>query len=93
MDKKEEFYKKLKESLEKTTTFPTEFLFKFIIPTDDEKLKQVEKIFKNIGADIQTKKSKNGKYTSISIKVNMNSSDDIITKYKEVEAVEGIISL
>lgn len=135
-NKREEFYKKLKESLDTTTSFPSDYLFKFIVPTEhsslnlekeallkekenldkkdtdailinankidainakikaeDEKLKQVDAIFKGKIPTIQTKKSKSGKYTSKSIKVKMNSSDDVINSYKEAEDIDGIISL
>ena len=52
-----------------------------------------ETIFDNTGAVIKTKTSSNGKYTSLSIEVNLDSSDAVIHKYKEVSAVEGVISL
>ena len=93
MSKGEEFYAKLKISLEETTTFPTKYMFKFIIPTDKAKMVQIEDMFNHLGAVINTKPSKSGKYTSLTILVNMNSSDEIIEKYQEVAIVEGIISL
>lgn len=93
MDKEEEFYKKLKNSLLETTKFPTDYLYKFIVPSSVEKVKAIEMMFDNTGAVINTKPSKTGKYTSISIYVKMKSPDDIIRKYKEVSKVEGVISL
>lgn len=40
MDKKtEEFYIRLKEELEQSTSWPSEYLYKFIIPTDPQKKK------------------------------------------------------
>ena len=135
-DKRTEFYKKLKDSLNNTTNFPTDYLFKFIVPTEhinlqaekekleqekektdsddvssmqnidnqiaavseklkkeDKKLADVDAIFDNKNATIQTKKSKSGKYTSKTIKVKMNSSDEVINSYKEAEGIDGIISL
>ncbi len=91
----EEFYIKLKSQLEELTVFPTLYLYKFIVPTEenDNKVQTVSEQFDNLGATIKTKKSKNGKYTSLSIEVKMNSADDIIEKYKEVTKIEGIISL
>ncbi len=93
MSKETKFYEKLKKSLEETTTFPTSYLFKFIIPSDDKKFKKIEGIFDNLGAVIDTKPSSGGKYTSISIQVKMPSADAIIAKYQEVGKVEGVISL
>lgn len=93
MSKEADFYKKLKLSLEETTTFPSEYMYKFIIPTSDEKFATIESIFNNLGAVINSKLSKNSKYTSLTILVKMNSANDIISKYKEVEKVKGLISL
>jgi putative lipoic acid-binding regulatory protein len=93
MEKKEDFYDKLKIKLEETTTFPTRYMFKFIVVTDKDKIVTIENIFNHLGAVINTKKSTNGKYTSITVFVVMKSVDQIIKKYVEVDAVEGVISL
>lgn len=90
----EEFYKKLKTQLYDTAKWPSSYLYKFIVITDKEKIAKVGAIFNNIGAVIDTKVSKNGKYTSISVNVLMKNPDTVIAKYKEVaEKVEGVISL
>ena len=90
----EEFYKKLKAQLLDTALWPTEYLYKFIVLSDKDKIKQIQVIFNHLGAVIETKESKNGKYTSLSIHVNMKNPDAVIEKYKEVaEKVEGVISL
>ncbi len=93
MSKQEEFYKKLKISLEETTVFPADYMYKFIIPSDKEKLAVIENIFDYSGAVIKTKPSKTGKYNSITVLVTMKSADEIIAKYKQVSVVEGVISL
>ncbi|KJD32927.1 hypothetical protein PK35_08090 [Tamlana nanhaiensis] len=90
----EEFYKKLKAQLHDTALWPSEYLYKFIVKTDANKIVQVENIFNNMGAVINTVESKNGKYTSVSINLVMKNPDAVIEKYKEVaEKVEGVISL
>ena len=93
MKKDEKFYAKLKDSLNETTEFPSSYMFKFIIPTSDERFGQIEKIFDNLGAVITSKPSKNGNFTSITIVVDMADADAVILKYKEVGAVDGVISL
>lgn len=93
MSKESEFYGKLKLTLEETTTFPTDYMYKFIIPADGDGFKIIENIFENMGAVIKTNPSKTGKYTSLTILVKMESADDIIDKYKEAAPIEGIISL
>ena len=94
MDKKTtEFYERLRLELNNNTSWPTKYLFKFIVPNDQYKIDQVENAFNNMGAVIDTKQSKTGKYTSISIHVQMPDAQNIIDKYLEVSTVEGIISL
>jgi len=90
----DEFYNKLREQLYETSNWPTEYLYKFIVPTKVEKIKKIEDLFDNLGAVINTIESKNGNYTSVSINVQMKDPDAVISKYKEVVLkVEGVISL
>ncbi|WNM19013.1 DUF493 family protein [Flavobacterium capsici] len=94
MDKKtEEFYIRLKEELNNTSNWPSEYLYKFIVPTDPKKIEEVENAFDNMGAVIQTHQSKTGKYTSLSVNVTMKTPDDVVEKYIEVSNIDGIISL
>lgn len=92
-EKTQDFYKRLKEELTKSSTWPAEYLYKFVVPSDTEKIKQVEQAFDNLGAVIKTNQSKTGKYTSISINVRMKSPDAVIERYIKVSDIEGIISL
>ncbi|WP_445731062.1 DUF493 family protein [Mariniflexile sp.] len=90
----DEFYEKLKAQLYDTAIWPSEYLYKFIIKTDNHKIAILEALFNNMGAVIHTTESKNGKYTSISVNILMRNPDAVIEKYKEVaEKVEGVISL
>ncbi|MFY7756767.1 DUF493 family protein [Flavobacterium stagni] len=94
MDKKtEEFYIRLKEELQATSDWPSVYLYKFIVPTDTQKIVIVENAFDNMGAVINTQQSKNGKFTSISVNVMMTSPEAVVEKYQELSTVEGIISL
>jgi putative lipoic acid-binding regulatory protein len=82
-------YDSLKEKLEEECTFPTRYMYKFIVPKD--KLEEVLPHFET--ADVTTKRSKTGKYVSVSAMVMAFSSDDIISKYKSIGNIEGMISL
>jgi len=94
MDKKtEEFYERLKEELRTTSSWPTIYLYKFIVPTDTSKILAVEEAFNNMGAVINTVQSKTGKFTSVSVNVSMQSPEHVVTKYLEVSTIEGIISI
>ena len=90
----EEFYKKLKEQLADTSSWPSEYLYKFIIPTDKHKIEKLEALFNNMGAVIKTKASSKGNYTSVSVNVKMKSPEAVVQKYIEVgKNIEGVISL
>lgn len=92
--KAEEFYKKLKDQLKETSTWPSEYLYKFILKTDVLKIEALESLFNGVGAVIHTTKSKNGKYTSISINLIMKNPEAVVSKYIEVtNTIEGVISL
>ena len=94
MDKKtQEFYERLKEELDNANVWPAEYLFKFIVPTENGNVEAVENAFNDMGAVIKTTKSKNAKFTSISVNVRMKSSQSIVDKYLEVSTIPGIISL
>lgn len=93
MKDRESFYRKLKTQLDETTQFPTDYLYKFIVSAEGNKVEEVQAIFDNTGAVINTKKSKTGKYISISIVIQLASSADVIKYYQQAEKVEGIISL
>ena len=80
---------KLKLVMDETVTFPTEYLFKFIVPVSE--VHQVVLILQ--GLDIDERASSNGRYISISGKGIFQSSEDIINIYKRASVIQGIISL
>ena len=93
MSEREAFYIKLKEQLEDTTKFPADYLYKFIVPTDENQAEEVKALFNKGGAIISTRKSKTGKYISVSIRLKVKNADEVITYYQEAEKIKGIISL
>ncbi|WP_016989531.1 DUF493 family protein [Flavobacterium sp. ACAM 123] len=94
MDKNtEEFYERLKVELDRSNTWPAVYLFKFIVPSEADNVVRVEQAFDCMGAVIKTTKSKTGKFTSVSIDVQVKDSQEIIDKYLEVSTIKGIVSL
>ncbi len=89
----EEFYNRLQEQLRESTSWPSDYLYKFIVESNAEKIARIHEIFNNTGAVIELKQSKKGKYTSVSVTVNLKNPEAVIEKYKEVGKVEGVISL
>ncbi len=80
---------KLKMVLDETVEFPTEYLFKFIVPVAE--VHQV--LFILHGMDIDERASSGGKYISVSARKVFDSSDEIIRVYKRMSVIKGIISL
>ncbi|SEA95165.1 hypothetical protein SAMN05443667_11319 [Flavobacterium gillisiae] len=94
MDKNtEEFYTRLKVELDMSNTWPALYLFKFIVPSENDNIVRVEQAFDCMGAVIKTTKSKTGKFTSISVDVQVKDSQEIVDKYLEVSTIKGIVSL
>ena len=88
-----EFYERLKKELDLSNSWPSIYLYKFIVPSEKENILRVEEAFDCMGAVIKTTKSKTGKFTSVSVDVMMKDSQEIIDKYIEVSTIKGIISL
>lgn len=88
----EEFYASLKTKLEDVHSYPTMYMFKFIVPSLSDKVEQVIALFGK-EANITNRQSSKGKFTSVTVKVVMLSSDEIIKKYQEVGKIKGVIML
>lgn len=88
-----EFYARLKQQLQEDTQWPSDYMYKFIVPAEEAKINMIKDIFKDLPAKIELRKSSKGTFTSVSIQVVMASPDAVIEKYLEVSEVEGVISL
>ena len=89
MDEFELRLSQLKLVIDETVKFPSDYLFKFIVPVD-----QIHQIlFIMQGMEIEQKASSTGKYISVSGKMMMNKSEDIILVYQRASVIKGIISL
>ncbi len=77
------------KNLEAIHTFPTMYMFKFIVLEDKKAL--VEALFPR--HEVKSKPSSKGKYISITAEIMMGSSQSIIDIYKKAHEIEGIIAL
>lgn len=93
MKTEKDFYTRLKEELSQTSKWPSLYLYKFIIPCQEDKIQQMNSIFHSSDAEIETQRSSSGKYISYSIKMVLPNPDAVIEYYKKVSVIEGIISL
>jgi len=92
-EKSKAFYARLLEQLRDDTEWPSPYLYKFIVPSSLEKIAEIEAVFNDMDALIETRDSSKGNYTSVSVRVTMDSPEAVVEKYQEVSKVEGVISL
>jgi putative lipoic acid-binding regulatory protein len=82
----------LKNKLDESLTYPSVYMFKFILEADNRKIAMVENLFDE-NAEIYTKESDKGKYISITINVVMISTEEIINIYKKAAEIKGVMYL
>ncbi len=82
----------LRKKLEETLTYPSVYMFKFILPADNRKIALVENMFGG-DAEIYTKESDKGKYISITVTEVVVNVDSIISIYEKAAKIEGVMLL
>jgi putative lipoic acid-binding regulatory protein len=88
----EEELEKFKQKLSESMSFPGVYMFKFIVKSENRSIALVENLFE-ADADILTKESGKGKYTSVTAKVVVINVDEIIDIYKKAALIKGIMFL
>ncbi|MBL6646540.1 MAG: DUF493 family protein [Flavobacteriaceae bacterium] len=91
--KEASFYQRLHKQLSESSDWPTNYLFKFIIPADEARKTALLSIFSKIEAKISSKKSSGNKYESVTVESVFETPDAIIDIYKKASQIEGIIQL
>lgn len=90
---KDAFWSKLRQQLDESTNWPHLYMFKFIVPADNQKIAQVENLFNSKEAQIVMRRSSKGSYVSITAKEVMLNPDRVIERYKEAALIEGLVAL
>ena len=85
-------FDELRKKLEAQLTFPSIYMFKFILKSDNRKMALIENIFEE-DADIIQNQSEKGNFTSITVKQIVMSVDEIIDVYERAAQIEGVMSL
>ena len=78
-----------KDQLDLEHEWPSLYMFKFIVPKGGEA--QIEALF--TPDQISSKLSKRGNYVSVTAKLTMQSSEEVIAIYQAAYQIEGIIAL
>lgn len=85
-------YADLREKLESDFSWPSVYLFKFIIPASHQKLAKTQLLF-GPEAEVSIKTSNKGNYISVSARELMLSADEVIKKYEEAGKIKGLMAL
>lgn len=85
-------FEELRKKLEAQLTFPSIYMFKFIIKSDNRKMALVENLFEE-DADIVQNQSGKGNFTSITVRQIVMNVDEIISIYERASEIEGVMSL
>ncbi len=81
--------KSFKAALDEEYSFPTEYVFKFIIKSSSKQ--NVIDLLPD--AMIKEKKSTKGKYVSITLTQFVKNSSEIVYIYEKASKIKGVISL
>ena len=85
-------YDELRKKLNAGNSWPQVYMFKFIVPSDNQKIALTESLFED-DAEVKLQPSSKGTYTSVTARVVMMDAEQIINIYKKASEIEGIISL
>ena len=84
-----EWWANFRELLDSHTEWPSEYLFKFILPKD-----QIDAVKEIFGPEkVTVRASSGGKYLSLTARITVDSPDDVIAIYTAAGSIEGVISL
>lgn len=87
-----DFYSTLRERLHQTTSWPSVYMFKFVLPNDNQKMALLRKIFEQDSRFFEKTSSK-GNYISVTVKLVMLDPDEVIAHYRKVAEIEGVMML
>ncbi len=73
--------------------WPALFMFKFVVPSDNEKIALVQSLFSSKTAEIRQRPSSKGNYTAITIREVMTSAQAVLDIYEEANKIDGLIAL
>ena len=91
--KDQSFYERFHQQLLDTSSWPSVYVFKFIVPASGNAQKILEDLFSNDVVKISVRVSSKGTYNSISVQGTFENPAVIIDKYKQAAKIPNIIQL
>lgn len=84
-----EWWDRFQTLLDDQNDWPANYVFKFIVPR--EGLDELTRVF---GAHpVRVRESRKGNYMSVTARMEMHSSDEVVAVYQAAGRIEGVISL
>ena len=87
--KSDEWWVEFRELLDEEMDWPTTYTFKFISPQDG--LDELKGIFE--GHPVKVRSSSKGNYVSVTARLEMNSSDEVLAVYDRAYEIDDVIAL
>ncbi|PSQ99949.1 MAG: DUF493 domain-containing protein [Bacteroidetes bacterium QS_9_68_14] len=90
----DEWWVEFRELLDEETDWPTTYTFKFITPQDG--LGELKELFEGHPAseeDLKVRSSSKGNYVSVTARLRMNSSDEVLDVYDRAYEIDDVIAL
>lgn len=85
-------YNRIKQQLIESTKWPSLYMFKFIVPNNEDKLNAVKNLFPK-ETEFSYKTSRDIRFIGVTVKIMMNSADEVIEIYSRAQGIRGIMSL
>ena len=85
----DDWWEEFRNLLDEENEWPTKYTFKFIAPSP--KLDTLKEVFGDHPVDVRA--SSKGNYKSVTARIEVQSSDDVVSIYEEAASIEGVISL
>ncbi|HET6567692.1 MAG TPA: DUF493 family protein [Rhodothermales bacterium] len=83
------WWDRFRELLDGQNEWPAPYLFKFIVPRSG--LEELKDVFGE--HPVVVRASTRGRYVSVTAKIEMGSSDEVIEVYQAAGTVDGVIAL
>ena len=84
-----DWWDRFQNLLDDQTDFPSEYLFKFIVPISG--LEDLKSVFGHF--PVEVRESSKGNYVSVTARMEVHSSDEVIAVYSAAAEIEDVISL
>ena len=85
----QQWWDNFQKLLDEDVEWPNDYLFKFIVPSSQ--VEEVERLFHHL--PVEVKESSKGNYASVTTRMKVHSSDEVIAVYTAAAKIEGIILL